>query len=148
MLHNYMGSHRRLVHGRAVLAQEDAALEASVDVLDEEHILEAVSKHEASVTSSRRRSSTDSEFDEFDLEFGNNPEGVILKQIRSAEEQTDSIWVYMDKRGREMEACKRRVQRYETAVAEDSVSYDWEDEEVEGEIETEPGKGAVSETNL
>jgi len=153
LLHNYMGSHRRLVHGRAVLTQESADLETALAAVGDDETLAAVSSHESSVTSSRRRSSSDLEFDEFELEWGSNPEGVILKQIKSAENQTESIWAYMGKRGRQMEACKRRVQMYEAAVDEENPLFDWKDEDEDsteqGEMDAgSESKAASSKTKL
>jgi len=114
-MNNFMGSHHRLWHGKAVLLADSADL--SWDWPWAQHELsDAVSQEAGNTDRHHPKKKLTEDFGDQKFQWGRPPQEPILDQIKETKEQIKKLWDHFGIKARVIEALKRRVAIYRRAA--------------------------------
>jgi len=114
-MNNFMGSHHRLWHGKAVLLVDDVDLSSGDhprEMADSE--TNEAAQHERH--RHKKKQPVQEDFGNMHYQWGRPPQDPILDQIEETKNQTAKLWDHFGVKARVIEALKRRVAIYRRAA--------------------------------
>jgi len=113
-MNNYMGSHHRLWHGKAVLLVDDVDLNSDPREMTEAEANEEETSDKRHKKKKKKKLTQD--FGDQTFQWGKPPQEPILDQIKETKNQTAKLWDHFGIKARVIEALKRRVAIYRRAA--------------------------------